>query len=141
MITTCATLIVINFGLLLAFQVQGIAIEIAPPLLFAISAAIFALSYFPAGPRINPFIPHTIKDAHDKIFGYKLKCHYVGLSFFIGGLFFGVANMLGETDSPTSQATNSTETTAEQKPTGSVGTASYMSSSGPGNAASMREQS
>jgi len=43
---TCAALIVINLGLLLAFTVQSVSLEIAPPLFFAISAAVFAISYF-----------------------------------------------------------------------------------------------
>ena len=96
MITTCASLIVINFGLLLAFPIQGISFEIAPPLFFAISAGIFAISYFPAGPAINPLAPDSVSRAHAVIFSFKLRCHYIGLILFVCGLFLlGISNMLG----------------------------------------------
>jgi hypothetical protein len=113
MITTCATLIVINFGLLLAFPVQGVPFEIAPPLFFAVAAAIFAISYFPAGPRIYPLVPDSISRVHSIMFGFKLRCHYVGLSLFICGLFLlGISNMIGEGEKSDSASSNLTMTKA-----------------------------
>jgi hypothetical protein len=95
MITTCATLIVVNFGLLLAFPVQGISFEIAPPLFFAIAAGVFALSYFPVGPRINLLVPDSVSRVHHIIYSYKLRYHYIGLGLFICGLvLLGIFNMI-----------------------------------------------
>jgi hypothetical protein len=125
MITTCAGLIVINFGLLLGFNVQNTSFEIAPPLFFAISAAVFAISYFPAGPKINPLVPPSISNCHDIMFSYKSRCHYVGLGFFIAGLFLlGVANLVGEQQTAESGADNVTgnmsETGSSQKEASAV---------------------
>jgi hypothetical protein len=86
MITTCASLIVIHFGLLLAFKVQGASFKIAPEFFFVVAAAIFVLSYFPTRIDIDLQSPASIRFAHKLWFTRKLKCHRYGFILFIIGL-------------------------------------------------------
>jgi hypothetical protein len=78
-------------------NIDRIGLNLLCMLFFAISAAIFAVSYFPAGPEVDPMSPTSISKCHNIMFRYKLRCHYVGLGFFVAGLFLlGAANLIGE---------------------------------------------
>jgi hypothetical protein len=86
MITTCASLIVVNFGLLLAFNVEPVLVKVTPQFFFAISAALFIPSYFPVKRKFYLDIPKSIEASYDSWMKRKLKWHYAGFAFFIAGL-------------------------------------------------------
>lgn len=87
MITTCASLIVVNFGLLLAFRVEPVSVKLTPQFFFAISAALFILSYFPVKRKFYLDIPKSIEASYDSWMLWKLIYHKFGFVFFIAGLF------------------------------------------------------
>jgi hypothetical protein len=87
MITVCASLIVVNFGLLLAFEVNPLSINVTPQFFFALSAAFFVLSYFPRKKEFHLDSPTSIEDSYADWTKWKLKWHYIGFGFFIAGLF------------------------------------------------------
>jgi hypothetical protein len=86
MITTCASLIIIDFGLLLAFKIQSIPINVTPQLFFAISAAFFVISYSPVNKRFNLLSPKSIENAYHSWMKWKLLWHYGGFALFLAGL-------------------------------------------------------
>jgi len=86
MITTCASLIVIHFGLLLGFKIQDISIKITPEFFFVIAAGAFALSLFPHSTRILLHSGATVKKAYHSSLRWRIKTHYIGFVFFIAGL-------------------------------------------------------
>ncbi len=86
LITTCASLIVIHFGLLLAFKVQGSYYKVSPEFFFVISAALFAISLYPVGRLIRMQSPDSIKGSFRSWVRWKLRGHRVGFGFFIVGL-------------------------------------------------------
>ncbi len=92
MITTCASLIVINFGLLLAFPSQNI--QITPQFFFVVSAAFFAISYFPLKKDFSLFLLKSVKKAYQSWLRWKLIWHYGGFGLFVAGLLaLAIANM------------------------------------------------
>jgi hypothetical protein len=98
MITTCASLIVVNFGLLLAFEVHSFSIKVAPQFFLAVSAALFAISFFPITKRVNLQSPDSIENAYNTWMKWKLKCNRAGFFLFIVGLLaMAVTSMTGET--------------------------------------------
>ena len=86
MITTCASLIVVNFGLLLAFEVQSFSIRVAPQFFFAISAGLFAVSFFPVTRKINLQSPDSIENSYDIWMKWKLNWNRAGFCMLIVGL-------------------------------------------------------
>jgi hypothetical protein len=87
MITTCASLITVNFGLMLAFSAQSTLIKVSPQFFLAISALFFALSLSPKLEKLNLASPGSIERVYNKGMKWRLKLHYVGFGFFIAGLF------------------------------------------------------
>jgi hypothetical protein len=91
MITTCASLITVNFGLTLAFTAefldQSILVKVSSQFFLAISALIFALSISPKLEKLNLASPASIERVYNKSMEWKLKLHYFGFGFFIAALF------------------------------------------------------
>jgi hypothetical protein len=87
MITTCASLIAVNFGLVLAFSAQSSLIKVSPQFFLAISALFFALSFSPKLEKLNLASPGSIERVYNISMEWRLKLHYVGFGFFIAGLF------------------------------------------------------
>lgn len=87
MITTCASLITVNFGLLLAFPAQSTIIKVSPQFFLAISALFFALSLSPKLEKLNLASPGSIERVYNKSMKWRLKLHYIGFGFFVAGLF------------------------------------------------------
>ncbi len=87
MITTCASLIVINFGLLTAFSINSFSIKVSPQFFLVISVIFFVLSYFPAEKTINLQAPFKNRDAYTAWKHSKIRWHKFGFAFFIAGLF------------------------------------------------------
>ena len=85
-ITTCASLIVIHFGLLLAFKVQGLSFKVTPEFFFVVSAALFALSFYPIRKDVIMQSPSDIRDAYKYWINWRQVWHRVGFGFFIAGL-------------------------------------------------------
>ncbi len=86
MITTCASLIVIHFGLLLAFKVQGISFKVSPEFFLVVASALFAVSLYPIAGHIEMQSPDSVKSAYDTWIKWKLWGHRIGFGFFIAGL-------------------------------------------------------
>jgi intracellular septation protein A len=87
MITICASLIVVNFGLLLAFKIEAIPIKVTPQIFFAISAALFVVSYFPVKKEFHLDGPDSIEASYGSWMRWKLKYQRYGFFSFIVGLF------------------------------------------------------
>jgi hypothetical protein len=87
MITTCASLVTVNFGLILAFSIQSTVINVSPQFFLAISALFFALSLSPKLEKLNFASPGSIERVYNKSMNWRLKLHYMGFGFFIAGLF------------------------------------------------------
>jgi hypothetical protein len=88
MITTCATLIVIQLGLSFAFKVQAYSLVLTPQFFLVISAAFFAMSlHQPSRTRaINLQSPNSIQTLYIQMTMKKSRWHLLGFSFFIAGL-------------------------------------------------------
>ncbi|MFY9565940.1 MAG: hypothetical protein WAQ29_06295 [Nitrososphaeraceae archaeon] len=86
MVTTCSSLIIIDFGLLLAFNTSGISFKVAPAFFFVVAAALFVLSYFPLSKDYNLQVPKDIKSAYDYWRKWKLRWNRIGFGFFLAGL-------------------------------------------------------
>jgi hypothetical protein len=87
MITICASLIVVNFGLLVALRIEDIPIKVTPQFFFAISAALFVVSYFPSKKAVNLEAPRSIEVSYSSWREWKLKYQRCGFLCFIVGLF------------------------------------------------------
>lgn len=85
-ITTCASLIVIHFGLLISFKVQGGTFMVTPEFFLVISAALFAISFYPISKHIQMQSPSSVRDAYEHWIKWKLNGHHIGFGFFIAGL-------------------------------------------------------
>lgn len=86
MVTTCAGLIVVNFGLLVAFSTGYTLVKVTPQFFFVVSAALFALSYFPIRVRFNLASPNSVEDIYYISLKWRHICHIIGFIFFISGL-------------------------------------------------------
>ena len=86
MVTTCAALIVVNFGLLVAFSAGSALIKVTPQFFFVVSAALFVLSYFPSKVRFNLASPKSVEDVYNISLKWRYGCHISGFVFFISGL-------------------------------------------------------
>jgi len=86
LITTCASLIVIHFGLIIGFKIENISIKIAPEFFFVIAAAAFAFSLFPLSRSIFYQSPASIQEAFTSSLRWRTRGQYVGFGFFIAGL-------------------------------------------------------
>lgn len=86
MITTCAGLIVVNFGLLLAFNVENLVVKVTPQLFLVISTAMFALSYFPIPREFSFDSPKTIEKTYRFWLRWRKIWHLAGFVFFVAGL-------------------------------------------------------
>jgi hypothetical protein len=99
MITTCASLIVIHFGLLLGLEVHDLSVKVTPEFFFVIAAALFAFSLYPIARSINLQSPDSIKNAYDIWIKWRLLGHRIAFGFFIAGLLaLAITAMIG--DSP-----------------------------------------
>jgi hypothetical protein len=102
MITTCASLIVIDFGLLLAFSIEPFSIKVAPQFFFVVSAALFVLSLFPRSRTFDLQVIKQIKSSYNSWISWKLKWHYLAFSFFIAGLLvMAITSMIGNMSTTT----------------------------------------
>jgi hypothetical protein len=96
MITTCAGLIVIDFGLLFAFSTPSLSLRVVPQFFFAISALFFSFSYFPRGQEIQFEAPDEIKNAYTTLTNAKIQWHRYGFTlFFIGLLAMAITSLIG----------------------------------------------
>ena len=87
MITTCAALIVVNFGLItFTTAPEVIVLKISPQFFFIASATLFIISLFPYKRRFNLLSPSTIEAAYNSWLRWKLIFHYGGFALFIAGL-------------------------------------------------------
>lgn len=88
MITTCASLIVIQFGLSLAFKIQPFSFKLTPQFFLVISAALFAKSLYRIGSAkyFNLQSTDSIKDYYQNSTTSIYIWHVLGLLFFIAGL-------------------------------------------------------
>lgn len=87
MITTCAGLIVVNFGLLLVIDVQKTIVSVTPQFFFAVSTVLFVISYFPIGKKLQRDQPDKIREAYEYWVNWKLRWQYAGFALFLAGLF------------------------------------------------------
>jgi hypothetical protein len=95
MITTCAGLIVINYGLLFAFP--GSNINISPQLIFLVSIILFAFSYFPKSKVFYLSIPNTIQSAFQSTVNWKVSFQKWAFVAFFGGLLaLGITNLIDD---------------------------------------------
>jgi hypothetical protein len=98
MLTTCASLIVVNFGLLLAFKVQSLSFKVAPQFFLAVSAALFATSFFPVTRPINLQSPDSIESAYNIWIKWKSRWNRYGFILFIIGLMtMAITSLIGNT--------------------------------------------
>jgi len=96
MITTCAGLIVINFGILIAFS-SSIQVKVTPQFFFVISTALFALSYFPLRGKFNLLSPQSIEQTYNSWVRWKIIFHQFGLGVFVAGLLaLAVTNLISK---------------------------------------------
>jgi hypothetical protein len=96
MITTCASLIVIDFGLLLAFNIASFSIKVTSQFFFAISAACFVMSLFPRSRSFDLQIVSEIKNSYDSWRKWKQRWHCIAFGFFIAALFtITVTSLIG----------------------------------------------
>lgn len=86
LITTCASLIVIHFGIVIGFGISEISFKITPEAFFIIAASFFSISYFPIKKKIEYQNTEFIEQAYSEWLYYKYKWHKLGFIFFIFGL-------------------------------------------------------
>lgn len=97
MITVCASLIVVNFGLLLVFGIRPVSISVTPQFFFAVSAAFFVVSYFPIKKEFHLDAPESVEASYTSWMSWKLRWHYFGFVSFIAGLFaIALTGLLGQ---------------------------------------------
>jgi hypothetical protein len=84
MITTCAGLIVINYGLL--FAIPNSNINISPQVIFLVSVILFAFSYFPRTKVFHLSRPDTIQSAFQSTVNWKVSFQKWAFVAFFGGL-------------------------------------------------------
>jgi hypothetical protein len=87
MITTITALIVIDFGLLLGFQVPSGTWKLAPQFLLAVSMVFFFLSLSIKKYEIKPQSPENIQNSYKDIGDKKYLYHNIGYGIFIAALF------------------------------------------------------
>ena len=85
MITTSATLLTVDFAILLIAS-KVTTLTVGPQFFFAFSALCFMLSLFPRQYKVNPWQPDSTKSIHYKMLNIKRKCHIIGFVFFFFGL-------------------------------------------------------
>ena len=86
MITTSATLLAVNFGILLVLKFTSVSIVIGPPFFFLLSAAFFVTSFFPVTREINIQAPYESHKAFERWRQWKIKWQKLGFIFFLIGL-------------------------------------------------------
>lgn len=87
MITTCAGLIVADFGLNAYLNIFDV-LSVIPQFLFVLSTLFFAASYFPRSQLFHFDRPETLKKNYDDSFSWKIKWQYAGYAVFLIGLIF-----------------------------------------------------
>jgi hypothetical protein len=88
MLTTCATLIVVQFGLSFAFQIQAYSLILTPQFFLVISAAFFATSLHDPG-RAKALTLNSIQSLagfYAQRTWRKSIWNLIGFSFFVAGL-------------------------------------------------------
>jgi hypothetical protein len=109
MITTCAALIVVNFGLITFTSTpQVITLKVSPQFFFIVSAIMFMISLFPHKRRFNLLSPKSIETAYNSWLRWKLVFHYAGFVLFIFGLL--ALTIINITIPPLSNIVNGTMT-------------------------------
>lgn len=86
MITTITALIVIDFGILVGFQVPALTLKVAPQILFAISIMLFFWSLRIKKYTIFPDSIEDIRQEHKTIGNHKYKWQNAGYYWFVAGL-------------------------------------------------------
>lgn len=86
MITTITALIVIDFGILVGFQVPALTLKVAPQILFAISIMLFFWSLRIKRYSILPDSIESITREYDTIGNHKYKWQNAGYYWFVAGL-------------------------------------------------------
>jgi hypothetical protein len=81
MITTCASLLVADFAVLVITANIGI-FSMSPQFFFAISSLFFMISLFPRKRTINPWTPDETKGLYEELTNTKYKYHKAGFLFF-----------------------------------------------------------
>jgi hypothetical protein len=101
MLTTIAALIAVDYGLLLAFDIPVLSINIFPQFLLAISAIFFSVSHFPRLKVFYPESPENVKETYRDWLETKFMWHSWGYSFFVLGLFaIGISYMIQPLGNP-----------------------------------------
>jgi hypothetical protein len=99
MLTTIAALIAVDFGLLIAFDIPLLSLNIFPQFLLAISAIFFSISHFP---NVKLFYPESA-DSMKKTYSEWLssKSMWQSWGFFVLGLFaIGISYMIQPLGNP-----------------------------------------
>ncbi|MGB8935811.1 MAG: hypothetical protein WCC17_11970 [Candidatus Nitrosopolaris sp.] len=88
MITTVAGLMVIQFGLSLAFTIKPLLFKLTPQFFLVISAIFFGKSLLYGGPRrsLNLDSPSSVAQYYEALVKSKYIDNLLGLLFFIAGL-------------------------------------------------------
>jgi hypothetical protein len=87
MITTCATLVVVQFGLSFVFNVEPFSFTLTPQFFLVISAAFFAKSlYYVGRTTVDLQSSESLHRYYMKTTRSKYRWHSLGLSFFIVGM-------------------------------------------------------
>jgi hypothetical protein len=61
-------------------------LQITPQFLLVVSAASFALSYFPMKKDFNLYLLKSVRETYQSWLRWKLIWHYLAFGFFIAGL-------------------------------------------------------
>jgi len=85
MITTVASLLLIDFGILV-LSTKTVILMVAPQFFFALSALSFVLSLYPKRYKVNPWTPDETRHTYHEILKNKHWKHYLGFSLFFVGL-------------------------------------------------------
>src|SRR5688572_23410248 len=75
LITTCASLVVIHFGILIGFGISDISFKITPEAFFIIAISLFSISYFPKKKEIPYYDPILIEQLYREWLNHKYKWH------------------------------------------------------------------
>lgn len=94
MITTAASLLVVDFAALLVTS-KIAPLRISPQLFFAFSALSFMFSLFPRRSSVNPWEIEKTKEAYQQIIKSKYLAHVLGFSlFFVGLILIAVTSLI-----------------------------------------------
>lgn len=93
MITTAASLLVVDFAALLFTSKIALA-KISPQFFFAVSALAFVYSLFPRGYEVNPWTPDKTKNTYGAIVSHKQRAHVYGFFLFFIALILVAVTLL-----------------------------------------------